>query len=111
MGTVNLAVKVAGVNKKNFVGALGVAFALIEEPEGAGQGHRIEEVGANGHHHIHGMGFDDLFANVQFRAAGVGGGVGHNKPGPTGVVESAVEKLNPEVVGVIGAGQAEGKAR
>ena len=111
VGAVDLAVEVAGVDEEHLIGAGGLALAPVEEPEGAGQSHGVEKVGADGHHHIHGAGFDDLLADVQFRAAGVGGGVGHDEPGAAGVSEGAVEELNPEVVGVVGAGQAEGKAR
>ena len=103
VGAVDLAEDVAGVEEEHLVGAGGLALAPVEEPEGAGQGDGVEEVGADGDHHIHGAGFDELLADLQLRAAGVGGGVGHDEAGAAGVVQGAVEELNPEVVGVVGA--------
>lgn len=43
-------------------------------------------------------------------ARGVGGGFGHHKPGAALFIERGAEELNPEVIGVVGARQAQGKA-
>ena len=48
--------------------------------------------------------------DVLLGGAGVGGGVGHHETGAAGGVERRGEELNPEVVGVVGAGKAVGEA-
>ena len=48
--------------------------------------------------------------NLLLGGAGVGGGVGHDEAGAALGVQRRVEELNPEVVGVVGARQAEGEA-
>ena len=101
----------AGVDKEYGVFAGGAPFAPVQKPEGAGQGHGQEKVGANGNHHVHRFGLDELLADVQFGLAGVAGGVGHDKTGPAVLVEGAVENLNPQIVGIVHPRQAKGKAR
>ena len=87
-----------------------LGLALVEEPEGAGQRDGVEHVRADGDHHVHGAAFDELLAEFLLGGAGVGGGVGHDEAGAALVVQRGVEELNPEVIGVVGARQAEGEA-
>lgn len=54
--------------------------------------------------------FDDLAADLQFGRARVGSRVGHDKTGPTVLVECRPEELDPQVVAVVGFGDAEGVA-
>ena len=110
MRAVHLPVDVAGINEQHRVGATTFAFALVEEPECAGERDGVEEVRADGDHHVHGAAFDELVAEFLFGGAGVGGGVGHDEAGPALFIERGVEQLNPEVIGVVGARQAEGEA-
>ena len=49
-------------------------------------------------------------ADFLLGGAGVGGGVGHDESGAARFIQRGVEELNPEVVGVVGARQAEGEA-
>ena len=58
------------------------ALPLVEEPERAGERDRVEEVRADGDHHIDGMGLEQLLANLHLRLPGIGGGVRHDEPGP-----------------------------
>ena len=60
----NLREDVAGVEKEDGVGAGRGPLALLEEPERAGQRHRVEEVGADGDHHIHRARLDQLAPDV-----------------------------------------------
>jgi len=53
------------------------------------------------------VGFDKLLADLLLGGARIGRGVGHDKPGAAFVVQRRVEELNPEIVGVVGARQAE----
>lgn len=108
-GAVHLAVDVAGVDEQHRLLARAAELAPVQKPEGAGQGHGQEKVGTDGDHHVHGFGLDQLLTNLQLGLAGVAGGVGHHKAGPAALVEGAVENLDPEVVGVVGAGQPEGE--
>ena len=70
----------------------------------------------SGDHHVHGAAFDELAAEFLFGGAGVRGGVGHDKPSPPAgssglpIFQRRIEELNPEVIGVVGARQAEGEA-
>ena len=75
-----------------------------------GQRDGVEHVRADGDHHVHGAALDELLAEFLLGGAGVGGGVGHDEPGAALVVQRGVEELNPEVVGVVGARQAEREA-
>jgi hypothetical protein len=51
-----------------------------------------------------------LFTDLLFTRPGVGGGVGHDEAGPSFLIQRGVEELNPEVVRVVGARQAEAVA-
>ena len=90
--------------------ALFAAGCACQEPEGAGERDGVKEVRADGDHHVHGAAFDDLAAEFLFGGAGVGGGVGHDEAGSALFIERGVEELNPEVIGVVGARQAEREA-
>ena len=65
--------------------AFAVAFAFVEEPERAGQRDGVEEVGADGDHHIHDARLDQLAANLLLRGAGIAGGVRHHETGASSV--------------------------
>ncbi len=54
--------------------------------------------------------FDQRPANIEFRPARVGGGIGHDEAGAARLVQSRPEHLDPEVIGVVGLRQAEGEA-
>ena len=56
------------------------------------------------------MVFYHLPPNVLFGRAGVGGGVGHDETCTSFGIQSRVEKLNPQVVRIVRARQAERKA-
>ena len=55
------AVDVACIDEEHIVAALALTFALVEEPECAGQRDGIEEVGANRDHHVYSMSLDQLW--------------------------------------------------
>ena len=95
-----------------------LGLALVEEPQRAGQAARVEELGADGHHHVHVAGLHQLLADIAVLVACVGRAGRHHEAGPTGVVQVAVEVLDPQAVGVgdgaglgVGARQAEGQAQ
>jgi hypothetical protein len=54
--------------------------------------------------------FDQLLAQFLLGGAGVRRRVGHDEAGVTVAVQGRVEELNPQVVGLVGARQAEGEA-
>ena len=110
VGAVDLPVDVAGVDEEHRVGARRLRFALVEEPQRAGQRDGVEHVRADGDHHVHGAASMSCLPDLLLGGAGVGGGVGHDEAGAALFVQRGVEELNPEVVGVVGARQAEGKA-
>ena len=96
---------------KSTLSARGVpCFAFVQEPERARKRDGVENIRADGDHHVYGVGFDELFAQLLLGGAGVGGGVGHDEAGAAFFVKRGVEKLNPEIVSVVGARQAEGIA-
>ncbi len=111
MSAVHLGVDLAGIDKEHLLRAFRPFLAPVQEPEGAGEGYGVEEVWPHCDHHIHNPLLDELFANLQLRTPGIGGGIGHDKAGPAVFfVQSAVEDLDPEVIGVVHSGQAEGEA-
>ena len=67
--------------KSTLSGAVGAGLALVEEPEGAGQGDGEEEIRADGDHDVHMAGADDLFPDLLLGGAGIGGGVRHDESG------------------------------
>ena len=73
MGAVELAEDVAGVEEEHFFRAVGAGLALVEEPEGAGQGDGEEEIRADGDHDVHMTGADDFFPDLLLGGAGIGG--------------------------------------
>ena len=107
MRTIYLLVNMTGIDEQHLIPPLALSFGLIEEPEGAGQCNGIEEIGGDTHHHIDGMGFDNLPADLQFRGAGIRGGVRHDKACPSGGIKCAEEQLDPKIVGVVHAGHTE----
>jgi hypothetical protein len=112
MGAIDLSVDVAGVDEEHGVGTLrvfGSGLALVEEPQRAGQRDGVEHVGADGDHDIDRPRLDQLLPQFLLGRAGIGGRVGHDEAGAAGGIERRVEELNPQVVGVVGARQAEGE--
>ena len=87
-----------------------LSFASVEEPKRAGKRDGVEHVRPDGDHHVHGVRFDELFANFLLGRTGVGGRVGHDEAGAAFVVQRRVEELNPEIVRVVGPREAEGIA-
>ena len=63
-------------------------LAPVEEPERAGQRHRVEEVGADRDDHIDRPGLDQLAPDLQLGAPRVRRRVGHHEAGPALLVES-----------------------
>lgn len=108
VGAVDLAVDVAGVDEEDGVGAGRLRFPFVKEPQRAGQRDGVEHVRADGDHDIDGAGLDELLADVLLGGAGVGGGVRHNETGTACVIQRGIEILNPEVVRIVRARQAEG---
>ncbi len=102
MGTVDLAEGVTGVEEQHLIRAVGVALALVEEPQRDGQGDGVEEVRSDRDHDVDLAVLDQLAADRQLGVAGVGSGVGHDEAGAPGVVERRREDLDPEVVAVVG---------
>ena len=52
-----------------------------------------------------------LLAEFLLGTAGVGGGIGHDESGAAFFIQCGIEKLNPEIVGVVGARKPKGKRR
>ena len=86
-------------------------FSPVEEPERHRQGDRVEHVRPDGDHDVHRAVFNELPAEFLLRGAGIGGRIGHDEASSTTVVQRRVEELNPQVVRVVGARQAEWEAR
>ena len=112
----DLAVDVARVDHEHLV-AVRLRLVPIEEPQLAGHGAGVEEVGADGDHDIHIAGLDQLLAHLGLVAAGAGRLGRHDEAGAALFVQVAIEVADPEVVAVgdlvllVHAGQAEGQAR
>ena len=70
VGAVDLPVDVAGVDEEHGVGARRLRLALVEEPQRAGQRDGVEHVRADGDHHVHGAGLDQLAAGSPARRSG-----------------------------------------
>ena len=109
-------VHIAGVEHQHFVAQRG-GFALVEKPQRARQAAGVEELVANGQHHIHVAGVGQLLADVAVFVAGIGGAGGHDETGAATAVEVGIEILDPQAVGVgdgaglgIGTWQAERQA-
>ena len=92
-------------------GARGEGLAFVEEPQRTGQRHGVEEVRADGDHHIDRARLDQLLANLRLAAARIAGRVRHHEAGAASLAQRTVENLNPQIVAVVVAGQAERKAR
>ena len=111
----DLAVDVARIEHQHLVAARG-RFGAVEVPQLAGDGAGVEEVGADGDHHVHVAGLDDLPAHLLLAVPGAGGLRGHDEAGAARWVQVAAEVGNPEVVAVgdllvlVHARQAEGQA-
>lgn len=56
-------------------------------------------------------GADDFFPDLLLGGAGIGGGVRHDESGAALFVQRGVEMLDPEVIAIVGARDAEGVAR
>ncbi len=110
MGAVDLAVDVAGVNEEDGVGARCALLAFIQKPQRARQRDGVEHVRADGDHHVHGTGFDQLLADFLFAATCITGGIRHDESGAAFCIQAGIEQLYPQHVGVVGARHAEGKA-
>jgi hypothetical protein len=108
--SVNLPVDVTGIEKQHRVNMGLLRLALVEKPERHWQGDCVKHVWADSDHHVHSTGFNDLLTEFQFGTAGVGRGVCHDESGAALVTERGIEKLNPEVIPVIGARQTKRKA-
>ena len=112
----DLAVDVAGVDHQHLVPALG-GLRPVEVPQLAGNGAGVEEVRADGDHHVHVARLDDLPADLLLAVPGAGGLGGHDETGAALLVQVAPEVGDPEVVAVrdllllVHARQAEGQAR
>ena len=76
----DLPVDVARVEHQHLVAAVG-GLALVEVPQLAGHGAGVKEVGADGDHHVHVAGLDDLAADLGLAVAGAGGLRRHDKAG------------------------------
>ena len=76
----DLAVDVARVDHQHLVAALG-GLALVEVPQLARHGAGVEEVGADGDHHVHVAGLDDLAADLGLAVPGAAGLRRHDEAG------------------------------
>ena len=109
-------IDVAGVDHQYLVlQVCGLAF--VKEPQGAGQAAGVEELVANGHHHVDMAGLHQLLADVAVLVAGVRRTGGHHEAGAAALVQIGIEVLDPQAVGVadgsglaVQPGQAEGQA-
>lgn len=85
----DLLVNMACINEQHPIRPIALPFGLGEEPEGAGQRDGVKEVRPDTDHHVNGAGFDNLPADFQFRGAGIGGRIRHDKARTTEGVECA----------------------
>ena len=112
----HLPVDVARVDHQHLAAVL-LRLGAVEEPQFAGHGAGVEEVGADGDHHVHVAGLHQPPAQPGLAAAGARRLGGHDEAGPPSLVQVAVEVADPDVVAVadlalpVDAGQAEGQAR
>src|SRR6266545_5281656 len=112
----DLAVDVASVEHQDLVLALG-GLGPVEVPELARDGARVKEVGANGDHHVHIAGLDDLAAYLLLAVPGTRSLGGHHEAAAPLVAQITPEVGDPEVVAVadllllVYSWQAEGQAR
>lgn len=107
---IDLSVDVAGVDEEDGVGTGRGSLSLVQEPEGAGERDGIEHVRPDGDHDIDAPALDELAAEFLLGGAGVGGGIRHDESGAAFGIQRGVEELDPEVVRIVGAGEAEGVA-
>ena len=76
----HLAVDVARVDHQHLVAPL-LRLASVEVPQFARDGAGVEEVGADGDHHVHVAGLDDLAPHLRLAVPGAGRLRRHDKPG------------------------------
>ena len=95
----HLPVDVAGVDHQHLPPPLD-GLGLVEEPQLARHRTRVEETGADRHHHVQVARLDQLPAHLRFPDARRRRLRGHDEPGPARVVQVAVEVGDPEVVAV-----------
>src|SRR5258708_28008976 len=110
MGTVDLAKDLSRIDEQDLVSPIHALLAAIEKPQRHRQGHRVKEVGPNGHDYIDASILDQLPPDFELRAAGIGSRVGHDEASSSVAVERRVEDLDPDVVPVIGTRHAEREA-
>ena len=83
MGSIDLAIQMTSVDEQDRVLAARTALVLVEEPQRHRQRDGVEEVGADSHHHVDGLRFDEPAADFAFGMPGVACRVGHDEPGPS----------------------------
>ena len=109
-------VDIPGIDHEHLVLALR-GLGPVEVPQLARNGASVEEVRADGDHHVHVTGLDDLLAHLLLAVPGARRLGGHDEPGAALLVQIAPEVGDPEVVavrdllGLVHAGQAERQAR
>ena len=115
-GAVYDGIVVPGVDEKHLVPE-GFRLALVEEPQGAGEALRVEEVVSHTEKDVYMAGADELFPDILIGFLAVRRGGGHDEARPSGVVQIGVEVGDPQVIGIadflflfIDARQAEGQA-
>src|ERR1700736_875278 len=81
------------------VAALG-GLALVEVPQLARHSAGVEEIGADGNHHVHRARLDNLAADFGLAVPGAAGLRGHDESGAASFVQVAPEVGNPEVIAV-----------
>src|SRR5262245_31752613 len=100
MGTVDLPEDMPSVDKQNLVLAIRLALSAVKKPERARKRDRIEKVRTDSDHRVDGMGEQQLFADFHFRLASIRRTVGHHESRPSLGIQSGIEQLDPQVVGV-----------
>ena len=110
VSAVDLAVDMACVDEEDGVGAGRGGLPLVQKPEGAGERDGIEHVRPDGDHDVDAAALDELATEFLLGGAGIGGGVRHDESGTAFGIQRGVEELDPEVVCIVGAREAEGVA-
>ena len=75
-------------------------FVAVQEPQFAGDGTGVEEIGADGDHDVHIASLDKLLTHLGFLVACAGSLGGHDESGPAAPVQIAVEEADPDIVAV-----------